>query len=82
MKTPIRVTVTGAAGNVGYTLVLRIANGDVFGYDQPVCLLLLEISQAMKALEGVPMELSDGAYPLLTDILLTDDANTAMHNTS
>ncbi|MCE5258047.1 MAG: malate dehydrogenase [Chloroflexi bacterium] len=82
MKTPIRVTVTGAAGNVGYALVFRIANGDVFGHDQPVCLQLLEIPQAMKALEGVAMELSDGAYPLLSGMILTDDANTAMHNTS
>lgn len=82
MKAPIRVTVTGAAGNVGYALVFRIANGDIFGYDQPVCLQLLEIPQAMKALEGVAMELYDGAFPLLSDIVLTDDANAAMKGTS
>ncbi|MHB9034258.1 MAG: malate dehydrogenase [Anaerolineae bacterium] len=82
MNAPIRVTVTGAAGNVGFALVFRIANGDVFGHNQPVILQLLEIPQAMKSLEGVAMELSDGAYPLLSGMVLTDDANTAMLNTS
>ncbi|MCB1921910.1 MAG: malate dehydrogenase, partial [Candidatus Competibacteraceae bacterium] len=53
MKTPIRVAVTGAAGNIGYALLFRIANGDLFGPDQPVALQLLEITPAMKALEGV-----------------------------
>lgn len=74
---PIRVAVTGAAGNIGYALLYRIANGDLFGPDQPVALNLLEITPAMKALEGVAMELDDCAFPLLTDLVLTDDANSA-----
>jgi len=74
MRTPIRVAVTGAAGNVGYALVFRITNGDLFGAEQPVILQLLEIPPAMKALEGVAMELSDCAFPLLADMLLTDQA--------
>ncbi len=77
MKTPIRVAVTGAAGNIGYALLFRIANGDLFGPEQPVALQLLEITPAMKALEGVAMELDDCAFPLLTDLVLTDDANVA-----
>jgi len=77
MRTPIRVAVTGAAGNVGYALVFRIANGDLFGPDQPVILQLLEIPPALKALEGVAMELSDCAFPLLTDMVLTDQAAVA-----
>ena len=77
MKTPIRVAVTGAAGNIGYALLFRIANGDLFGPDQPVILQMLEITPAMKALEGVAMELDDCAFPLLTDLVLTDDANVA-----
>lgn len=77
MSTPIRVAVTGAAGNIGYALLFRIANGDLFGPHQPVILHMLEISPAMKALEGVAMELDDCAFPLLADMVLTDDANTA-----
>lgn len=77
MKAPIRVAVTGAAGNVGYALVFRIANGDLFGPEQPVILQLLEIPPAMKALEGVAMELSDCAFPLLADMILTDQATEA-----
>ena len=77
MKTPIRVAVTGAAGNIGYALMFRIANGDLFGPDQPVILHCLEITPAMKALEGVAMELVDCAFPLLQDMVLSDDANTA-----
>ena len=77
MRTPIRVAVTGAAGNVGYALVFRIANGDLFGPEQPVILQLLEIPPAMKALEGVAMELSDCAFPLLADMILTDQATEA-----
>ena len=77
MKTPIRVAVTGAAGNIGYAIVFRIANGDLFGPDQPVILQLLEITPAMKALEGVAMELVDCAFPLLDDLVLTDSADTA-----
>ena len=77
MRTPIRVAVTGAAGNVGYALVFRIANGDLFGAEQLVILQLLEIPPALKALEGVAMELSDCAFPLLADIVLTDQATEA-----
>ena len=77
MKTPIRVAVTGAAGNIGYALLFRIANGDLFGPDQPVSLQLLEIAPAMTALEGVAMEIVDCAFPLLQDLVLTDDANVA-----
>jgi len=77
MKSPIRVAVTGAAGNIGYALLFRIANGDLFGTDQPVILQLLEIPPAMSALEGVAMELNDCAFPLLPDMVLTDDANVA-----
>ena len=82
MKRPIRVAVTGAAGNVGYALVFRVANGDLFGPDQPVALQLLEITPAMKALEGVAMELSDCAFPLLADTVLTDDATVAFRDTN
>lgn len=77
MKTPMRVAVTGAAGNIGYALVFRIANGDLFGPDQPVILQMLEITQALGALQGVAMELDDCAFPLLADMVLTDDANVA-----
>ncbi|BAM01935.1 malate dehydrogenase [Caldilinea aerophila] len=77
MKNPIRVSVTGAAGNIGYALLFRIANGDLFGPEQPVILQLLEIPPAMKALEGVAMELDDCAFPLLAGMVLTDDPNTA-----
>jgi malate dehydrogenase len=77
MASPIRVAVTGAAGNIGYALLFRIANGDLFGPNQPVILQMLEITPAMKALEGVAMELDDCAFPLLHDMVLTDDAATA-----
>ncbi|MBC7237342.1 MAG: malate dehydrogenase [Chloroflexi bacterium] len=77
MNAPIRVALTGAAGNIGYALVFRIANGDLFGPGQPVQLRLLEIPPAMKTLEGVAMELEDGAFPLLHDVILTDDARMA-----
>ncbi len=77
MKSPLRVAVTGAAGNIGYALVFRIANGDLFGPDQPVILHMLEITPALGALNGVAMELDDCAFPLLADMVLTDDANVA-----
>lgn len=67
-KAPIQVTVTGAAGNIGYALVYRIASGQLFGPDQPVSLRLLEIEPAMKALDGVVMELDDCAFPLLASV--------------
>lgn len=77
MPTPLRVTVTGAAGNIGYSLIYRIANGDLFGPNQPVILQLLEITPALPALHGVAMELEDCAFPLLADMVLTDDPNRA-----
>src|SRR5690606_5035111 len=75
MKSPIRVAVTGAAGQIGYALLFRIASGSMFGPDQPVILQLIEapIEKAMKALEGVAMELDDCAFPLLKGYVLTDD---------
>ncbi|NOY27201.1 MAG: malate dehydrogenase [Oligoflexia bacterium] len=77
MNAPLRVAVTGAAGNIGYALLFRIASGDCFGKDQPIILQLLEITPAMKALEGVVMELSDAAFPLLHGIETSDDPNAA-----
>lgn len=73
MKSPKKVTITGAAGHIGYALVFRIASGEMFGPDQPVILKLLEIPQALSSLHGVGMELEDCALPLLQDIVLTDD---------
>jgi malate dehydrogenase len=75
--TPVRVTVTGAAGQIGYSIVFRIASGQLLGADQPVDLRLLEIPPAMGALEGVAMELVDGAFPLLAGLDLHDDPNDA-----
>ena len=77
MKTPVRVVVTGAAGQIGYALLFRIASGDMLGKDQPVILHLLEITPALGALEGVVMELNDCAFPLLAGTVATDDANVA-----
>ena len=77
-KPPIRVAVTGGAGQICYSLLFRVAAGDIFGADQPVALNILELPVAMKALEGVAMELEDCAFPLLTDIVMADDVNTAM----
>ena len=81
MKAPVRVAVTGAAGNIGYALLFRIAAGDMLGKDQPVILQLLEITPALEALKGVVMELNDCAFPLLADIVATDDANVAFKDT-
>src|ERR1035438_6883984 len=75
--TPVRVTVTGAAGQIGYSLLFRIASGQLLGPEQPVDLRLLEIPPAMGALEGVAMELIDCAFPLLASLDLHDDANEA-----
>lgn len=72
-KKPIRIAVTGAAGQIGYSLLFRIASGAMFGPDQPVALNLVEIEPAMKALEGVVMELDDCAFPLLSDIRTSSD---------
>jgi len=81
-KTPVHVTVTGAAGQIGYSLLFRIGSGQMFGPDQPVVLRLLEIEPAMGALEGVVMELDDCALPLLAGIEPTSDAKTAFDGTS
>jgi malate dehydrogenase len=75
-----RVAVTGAAGQIGYSLLPRIANGDIFGKDTPVALQLLEITPALGALRGVCMELEDGAFPLLRDIQASDDPNVAFRD--
>ena len=77
MKSPMHVAVTGAAGQIGYALLFRIAAGDLLGKGQPVVLHLLEVTQALKALKGVEMELLDGAFPLLRGIVTTDDARVA-----
>ncbi|MFO7544344.1 MAG: malate dehydrogenase [Trueperaceae bacterium] len=77
MKQPVRVAVTGAAGQIGYALLFRIASGEMLGPDQPVILQLLEIPPAMKALDGVVMELDDCAFPLLHGVVASDDPNVA-----
>ena len=77
MKQPVRVAVTGAAGQIGYSLLFRIASGEMLGKDQPVILQLLEITPALKALEGVIMELHDCAFPLLHEVTAGDDATAA-----
>ena len=82
MTTPVHVTVTGAAGQIGYQLLFRIASGQLLGPDTPVVLRLLEIEPAMKALEGVAMELDDCAFPLLSGIELTSDLAHGFTNTS
>ncbi|GAB2598600.1 malate dehydrogenase [Streptomyces capparidis] len=76
-RTPVNVTVTGAAGQIGYALLFRIASGQLLGPDTPVRLRLLEITPALKAAEGTAMELDDCAFPLLAGIDITDDANVA-----
>lgn len=81
MKQAVRVAITGAAGQIGYQLCFRIASGDMLGDDQPVILQLLEITPALGALEGVVMELKDAAFPLLQDVVFTDDANVAFKDT-
>ena len=80
MKTPVRITITGAAGQISYSLLFRIASGQMLGPDQPVIFQLLEITPAMKALEGVVMEIDDCAFPLVTDFVLTDDIEVAFQD--
>lgn len=82
MKTPVKVTITGAAGHIGYALAFRVASGEMFGPDQPVILRLLEIPPALAAVKGVGMELEDCAFPLLHDIVLTDDASIGFRDTN
>jgi malate dehydrogenase len=81
-RVPVRVAVTGAAGQIGYSLLFRIAAGDLLGPDQPIILQLLEIEPAMKALEGVAMELDDCAFPLLHDTVLTSKPEKAFDGAS
>lgn len=77
MKDPVRVAITGAAGQIGYQLLFRIAAGDMLGADQPIILQLLEIPPAMGAVQGVVMELEDCAFPLLHSVIASDDPNVA-----
>ena len=80
MKAPVRVAVTGAAGQISYSLLFRIAAGEMLGKDQPVILQMLEITPALDALKGVAMELDDCAFPLLAGMVTTDDANVAFND--
>ena len=80
MKQPVRVTVTGAAGQIGYALLFRIASGAMLGNDQPVILQLLDITPALNALNGVKMELDDCAFPLLAGVVCSDDPKVAFKN--
>jgi malate dehydrogenase len=82
MSQPVTVTVTGAAGQIGYALLFRVASGQMLGDDTPVKLNLLEVPQAVQAAEGTALELFDCAFPLLTDIDVTDDAATAFDGAS
>jgi malate dehydrogenase (NAD) (EC 1.1.1.37) len=77
VKAPVRVAVTGAAGQISYSLLFRIAGGEMLGKDQPVILQMLEITPALEALKGVAMELEDCAFPLVQSMVCTDDANVA-----
>src|SRR6202041_294011 len=77
MKKPVTITITGAAGNIGYALAFRVASGQMLGSDQPVNLHLLEITPALPALQGVVMELNDCAFPTLAGVVATDDVNIA-----
>ena len=81
MTTPVRITVTGAAGQIGYGILFRIASGQMLGPDTPVILQLLEVTPALGALNGVKMELDDCAYAPLVDVITTDDANLAFGDT-
>ena len=80
MKSPVRITVTGAAGQISYSLLFSIASGQMLGSDQPVALQLLEVPQAMRALEGVAMELDDCAFPLVCNVSMFDDAHAAFES--
>src|SRR5690349_11630437 len=80
MKAPVRVAVTGAAGQIGYSLLFRIAAGDMLGKDQPVILHLLDIPQSLPALKGVVMELEDCAFPLLAGLIVTDEPKVAFRD--
>lgn len=81
MKAPIRITVTGAAGQIGYSLLFRIANGDMLGHEQPIILQLLDIPQSQQMLRGVAMELEDCVFPMLQQVIITDDPKVAFRDT-
>ncbi|MDH2915835.1 MAG: malate dehydrogenase [Gallionella sp.] len=81
MKAPIRVTITGAAGQIGYNMLFRIANGDMLGKEQPIILQLLDIPAAQQALHGVAMELEDCVFPMLQQVIVTDDPRVAFRDT-
>ncbi|MGB7649753.1 MAG: malate dehydrogenase [Gallionella sp.] len=81
MKAPIRITITGAAGQIGYATLFRIANGDMLGREQPVILQLLDLPQAQAMLQGVQMELEDCAFPLLQQVIITADPKVAFKDT-
>ncbi|MFZ2540682.1 MAG: malate dehydrogenase [Gallionella sp.] len=81
MKAPVRITITGAAGQIGYAALFRIANGDMLGHEQPIILQLLDLSQAQAMLHGVRMELEDCAFPLLQQVIITDDPKVAFRDT-
>ena len=81
MKAPIRVTITGAAGQIGYNMLFRIANGDMLGKEQPIILQLLDIPTAQQALRGVAMELEDCVFPMLQQVIVTDDPRVAFRDT-
>ncbi|MDQ3775924.1 MAG: malate dehydrogenase [Pseudomonadota bacterium] len=80
MKPPAQVTITGAAGQIGYALIFRVASGEMLGRDQPMVLRLLDIAAAQKALTGVVMEVLDCAFPLVQDIVITDDPSVAFQD--
>ena len=82
MKNPVRVAITGAAGQIGYSLLFRIASGQMLGPDQPVILQLLDITPALPAVQGVVMELEDCAFPLLAGVVVTDDPKVAFRDIS
>ena len=80
MKAPVRIAITGAAGQIGYSLLFRIANGDMLGREQPIILQLLDVPQAQQVLRGVAMELEDCAFPMLQQVLYTDDPRKAFRD--
>ncbi len=80
MKAPIRIAITGAAGQIGYSMLFRIANGDMLGREQPIILQLLDIPQAQQALRGVAMELEDCAFPNLQQVIISDDPRVAFRD--
>lgn len=80
MKAPIRIAITGAAGQIGYSLLFRIANGDMLGREQPIILQLLDIPQAQQALRGVAMELEDCVFPMLQQVIISDDPRVAFRD--